>query len=247
MSRSGLRPWVHASYSAGFDVRRAQTEPLERFLTDCHIPKYRRIAKLSILQRIGAAYLDRFASRIVPARCQPVFNALAITGVVETAQDPDLGLLIRATDGLWLVEQRSGRPHVVFRRHGPEGPDEIEDEDLRLQRAARDRVGAARAAARRFLRRRSMCQACATTHCFVSSAILTFALKGVWRTEAIKWRQSRRRAIGRMHGEVHVHMQRKSTVPPRLIDKRQLSSYPRSPTTPKRRPICDVGGKHRPA
>lgn len=124
---------VHASYSAGFDVRRAQTEPLERFLTDCHVPKYRRIAKLSILQRIGTAYLDRFASRIVPARCQPVFNALAITGVVETAQDPDLGLLIRDTDGLWLVEQRSGRPHVVFRRHGPEGPDEIEDEDLRLQ------------------------------------------------------------------------------------------------------------------
>jgi hypothetical protein len=124
---------VHASYSAGFDVRRAQTEPLERFLADCRIPHYRKIAKLSILQRIGATYLDRFASRIQPARCRQVLDALGITGEVETARDHDIGLLIRATDHLWLVEERSGRPHVVFRRRGPHGPDDIAEENLRLR------------------------------------------------------------------------------------------------------------------
>jgi glycosyltransferase involved in cell wall biosynthesis len=124
---------IHASYSAGFDVRSAQTEPLERFLAHCHLPRYRRIAKLSILQRIGATYLDRFTSRISPARCRLVLDALSITDVVEIARDHDIGLLIRTTDNLWLVEERSGRPHVVFRRHGPDDPDDIEDENLRLR------------------------------------------------------------------------------------------------------------------
>ncbi|MET9947571.1 glycosyltransferase family A protein [Streptomyces sp. NPDC006341] len=31
---------IHGSYSARFDIRQAQTEPLERFLDDCHVPRF---------------------------------------------------------------------------------------------------------------------------------------------------------------------------------------------------------------
>jgi hypothetical protein len=124
---------VHESYSARFDVRQAQTEPLERFLADCGVPRYRRIAKLSILQRIGAAYMDRFEVRAPSARTRRLLDELGVTRPAEIAWDDDIGLLARAADGLWVVEERDGGLHVVFRREDPHGPDSIDDEDLRLR------------------------------------------------------------------------------------------------------------------
>lgn len=124
---------VHASYSAGFNVRQAQTEPLERFLADCSDPRYRAIAKLSILQRVGPAYLDRFPTRLDPARCEPALRELGIAGPVEIARDPDLGLIVRAPADLWVIDERARRPYVVFHRRRGTGPDHVEDENLRLR------------------------------------------------------------------------------------------------------------------
>lgn len=123
---------IHASYSAQFDVRQAQAEPLERFLTECNVPRYRRIAKLSILQRIGGAYVDRFEARIPTRRSQRVLEALSVTGPAKVAWDDDIGLLVLAEDNLWVVEERRGAAHVVFHRRGTHGLDRLEDEDLRL-------------------------------------------------------------------------------------------------------------------
>lgn len=114
---------VHASYSAGFDLRQAQTEPLERFLANCRESRYRRIAKLSILQRIGADYLDRFQDWVPAAHCPRVLKALGVIGPAAIAWDDDLGLLVHAVGDLWVVEQRRGGPHVVFHRPGIRGPD----------------------------------------------------------------------------------------------------------------------------
>ncbi|MEV6957199.1 glycosyltransferase family A protein [Streptomyces sp. NPDC051183] len=123
---------VHASYSAGFDIRQAQVEPLERFLTDCRDPHYRAIAKLSILQRIGAAYLERFA-RLDPARYRPVLRDLAIGDPVEIVADPDLGLIVHGPSGLWVIAEQARRARVLFHRRHTAGPDYIEDESLRLR------------------------------------------------------------------------------------------------------------------
>ena len=125
-----------AGYSL-FDKDVAETEVLDRFLAECADPRYRRVAKLALLQRIGPA----FADDLPPAFLAPAQDRLlADAGLVadRAYRDPDLGLVVLA--GAHLAVLGHGPHRLVFagpvHESGRVDPDFIEDEALRRDRSS---------------------------------------------------------------------------------------------------------------
>lgn len=87
------------SYSSLFDKDVAQTEVLNRFLAECADPKYRRVAKLAILQRIGPKFTEGLPTREIT----PAERRLA-GSVLSAHADPDLGLIVRTETGLAVID-----------------------------------------------------------------------------------------------------------------------------------------------
>lgn len=124
-----------ASYSSLFDKDVAQTEVLDRFLTECTDPRYRRVAKLALLQRIGPAFTDGLpVGTLTPAQT----SLLAGRTPDHVHADPDLGLVVRAGDHLAVVD--GDPPRLVLagpvRAGGRVDAEVIEDETLRRDRSS---------------------------------------------------------------------------------------------------------------
>lgn len=126
-----------ASYSTLFDKDVAQTEVLDRFLAECTDPRYRRVAKLALLQRIGPAFTDGLPeASLTPAQEELLAAAGLTAGRAHT--DPELGLVVSAGTHLAVLDREpdrlvlAGPVHASGRVHA----DFIEDETLRRDRSS---------------------------------------------------------------------------------------------------------------
>jgi len=99
VSKPGDATYVYrvrpTSYSSLFDKDVAQTEVLDRFLAECTDPKYRRVAKLALLQRVGPAE-GLTPTPVTPAQ-ERVLSAAGLHGELTGLTDPDLGLVVRVS------------------------------------------------------------------------------------------------------------------------------------------------------
>lgn len=85
------------SYSTLFDKDTAQTEVLNRFLAECADPRYRRVAKLAILQRVGLAFTASLAACPVTPAQERLVAGVGLTGNMSGHADPDLGLVVNVS------------------------------------------------------------------------------------------------------------------------------------------------------
>jgi hypothetical protein len=127
------------SYSTLFDKDVAQTEVLERFLAECTDPKYRRVAKLALLQRVGPA--SGLARRSVTPTQARLVAAAGPRGEPTGFADPDLGLVVRVSaDNADHVAVIGGDPERLVLagplRDGRVEAELIEDETLRRDRSS---------------------------------------------------------------------------------------------------------------
>lgn len=128
------------SYSTLFDKDVAQTEVLTRFLAECADPRYRRAAKLALLQRVGPA------GDLTPVSVTPVQERLlaqtGLRGNLTGHVDPDLGLVVNvsAANGSSVAVLGGVPERVVLagpvRDGGRVEAEVIEDESLRRDRSS---------------------------------------------------------------------------------------------------------------
>jgi glycosyltransferase involved in cell wall biosynthesis len=126
-----------ASYSSLFDKDVAQTEVLDRFLADCADPRYRRVAKLALLQRIGPAFTDGLPEAFL-APAQDRLLADAGLTADRAYSDPDLGLVVQAGTHLAVIGRDPQRLVLAGPVHasGRVDAEFIEDETLRRDRSS---------------------------------------------------------------------------------------------------------------
>ncbi|WHT15788.1 glycosyltransferase [Crossiella sp. CA-258035] len=126
------------SFSVGVNRQHVQTVVLENFLADCAEGRYRRIAKLSMLQRLGARYLDRLPPVRAPEQVLAVLG-VAADRLAAVGHDPELGLVLHeaAADRVSVVDLGPAEELrlVLHGRELPDGfqVDYVHDESLRLR------------------------------------------------------------------------------------------------------------------
>lgn len=86
-----------AGYSTLFDKDAAQTGVLNRFLAEHTDPRYRRVAKLAILQRVGLAFTASLAACPVTPAQERLIAGVGLAGNMSGHADPDLGLVVNVS------------------------------------------------------------------------------------------------------------------------------------------------------
>ncbi|MFE0020184.1 glycosyltransferase family 2 protein [Amycolatopsis sp. NPDC059021] len=139
------------SVSGLVDRHAAESCVLTRFLADCTQPRYRRTAKISLLQRIGATSIARLPETALNAGQRDVLARLGVpVDRVRSARlDPDLGLFVATPDdrsgALWTVVDLAAEDIVLRGRLAGEAlvVDYAGDEALVLKRSSlRDTLAA---------------------------------------------------------------------------------------------------------
>ncbi|MDQ8706960.1 glycosyltransferase family A protein [Streptomyces sp. LHD-70] len=127
------------------DRQAAESGVLTKFLAGCDRPRYRRAAKISLLQRIGARHIASLPEVVPDAAQRRVLERLGVPvgRVRSTRADPDLGLLVEVPDdelpgAVWtVVDIEAGEVLVRGRLTGDAlAVDFVGDESLVLRRSS---------------------------------------------------------------------------------------------------------------
>ena len=123
----------------------AESGVLDRFLDGCETPRYRRAAKISLLQRVGARLLAALPETVPDAAQREALHRLGlpVDRIRSARLDPDLGLLVELPDRegpgtVWTVVDVAAGEIVLRGRISGQAlaVDHVDDASLLLHRSS---------------------------------------------------------------------------------------------------------------